>query len=208
MNIRPLKNSLVFACCVFLVAGCRDNDDAMPDPNAAATPAQDAASIDPVPDPVPASPVAGDMSATLGEKTALATLNVVNEHEIATGRQALSKGVSGDVAAFAEMMVQAHSDNRAKTTALQPGSPDEQGQALQAKGEAELAELAKLEGNAYSKAYVDAMVKGHEEALALLDDKLIPAASSENARAHLTETRASVAEHLQRAKALQAQSNP
>jgi putative membrane protein len=52
------------------------------------------------------------------------------------------------------------------------------------------------------------MVKGHEEALALLDDKLIPAASSENARAHLTETRASVAEHLQRAKALQAQSNP
>lgn len=211
MNIRFPKNLLVLSICVFLAAGCREGDDGMPEPAADTTAAGTAATNDPATDATQTPPATGADTATngdlSGEKSALANLNVVNDHEIAAGRQALSKGVAGDVKAFAELMIQAHSDNRAKTEALQPGSPNEEGQALKTKGETELADLAKLEGDAYSKAYVDAMVKGHEEALALLDGKLIPAAVSDGAKAHLTETRGHVADHLQRAKALQGQTS-
>ena len=53
------------------------------------------------------------------------------------------------------------------------------------------------------KAYIDAMVKGHQEALSLIDDRLLPAAQDTNVRTFLTNSREHVAMHLERAKALQ-----
>jgi putative membrane protein len=183
--------------------------------------------------------MAGDAAMGTGpDGRALAMLNAINAHEIAASQQALEKGVEGDVAAYARMMIEQHTENRQKTTSLastatsganamegavagtDPGmgratasAADAMGtaagasdaQALRAKSERELATLGQQNGAAYSSAYIDAMVKGHTEALALLDDQLIPSATRPEVKAHLTTSREHVAEHLERAKALQAQ---
>ena len=71
------------------------------------------------------------------------------------------------------------------------------------KGEQELEALGRTEGDAYARAYIDAMVKGHTEALDALDNRIIPAATRPEVKAHLDTTRGHVAQHLERAKALQ-----
>ncbi len=131
-------------------------------------------------------------------------LNAINDHEIAAGQQALSKGAQGAVAEFARLMIDEHSDNRQKTDALgaDTGSPDAAAQ--RDKGRRELDALAAKNGAEYQTAYLDAMVKGHAEALEALDTKLIPAAETEAAREHLAQTRRHVADHLRRAREIQA----
>ena len=143
------------------------------------------------------------MAASDRERGALGVLNAINEHEIAAGEQALGRSVPEDVAAYARMMVEQHSDNRDKTNQFGPNAGDPKATAQRDKGAAELKALAAKSDKEYAKAYVDAMVKGHTEALATLDNNLIPAAESDAVRTHLTTTRGHVADHLERAKALQ-----
>lgn len=158
-------------------------------------------------DPSPASTFAdANEAGAAGDGEALAMVAAVDEHEIAAAEQARAKGVDGDVLAYADLLYGDHSENLARTRALaSPGldsdSPDVMRQ--REKGEAELAKLAALEGDAYETAYVDAMVKGHTEALAMLDERLIPSARDEAIKAHLTATREHISMHLQKAKALQ-----
>ena len=147
--------------------------------------------------------MAGTMAASDRERGALGVLNAINEHEIAAGEQALGRSVPEDVAAYARMMVEQHSDNRDKTNQFGPNAGDPKATAQRDKGAAELKALAAKSDKEYAKAYVDAMVKGHTEALATLDNNLIPAAESDAVRTHLTTTRGHVADHLERAKALQ-----
>jgi putative membrane protein len=137
------------------------------------------------------------------ERGALGVLNAINEHEIAAGQQALSKNVPDDVAKFAQMMVDEHSKNRDQTNRFGPNADDAKAAAQRSKGKAELDTLGKQSGDGYAKAYVDAMVKGHAEALAALDNDLIPAATDPAVKTHLTDTRTAVAKHLESAKQLQ-----
>ena len=116
---------------------------------------------------------------------------------------ALGKGVGGDVAAYAQMMIDEHTRNREQTSAFEPDEASAEAQAQKAKGEQELEALGRMEGDAYAKAYIDAMVKGHTEALDALDNRIIPAATRPEVKAHLDTTRGHVAQHLERAKALQ-----
>ncbi|MDH5835656.1 DUF4142 domain-containing protein [Luteimonas kalidii] len=138
-----------------------------------------------------------------GEDEALGVLNAINEHEIAAGEQALEKGVEGPVADYARMMIEEHTRNREQTSALGADSGSPQARQQMQKGERQLATLGALDGDAYRQAYVEAMVAGHTEALASLDQRLIPAATSEDARAHLQTTREHVARHLELARELQ-----
>lgn len=140
-------------------------------------------------------------AANVTQADALALLAAVNEHEIAAADQALGKNVTGDVRAFAEMMRTEHTKNLQDTTRL--GSAASTHAAVTAhkqKGEAELRTLDAQTGKAYEKAYMDAMVKGHEEALAAIDNTMLPAATEDNVRQHFTATRAAVAKHLERAR--------
>ncbi|MBO9715961.1 MAG: DUF4142 domain-containing protein [Pseudoxanthomonas sp.] len=176
---------------------------------AAAAPADGMAGTAPGAAPAAGDAARGDMPGTpadaamAAERSALGVLNAINSHEIAAGRQALDKGVSGDVAGFAQMMIDQHGENRDQTAAFDPDENSAEAQAQKAKGEQELATLGQKSGDAYARAYVDAMVKGHTEALAALDDRLIPAATRPEVKAHLATTREHVAQHLERAKALQ-----
>jgi putative membrane protein len=177
-------------------------DTATPDgtPTDTTTPATGATPATPSADATGATP-AGSLAEP--ERGALGVLNAINEHEVAAGQQALSKNVPDDVAKFAQMMVDEHSRNRDQTNRFGPNADDPKAAAQRDKGKAELEALGKQSGDAYAKAYVDAMVKGHTEALAALDNDLIPAATDPAVKTHLTDTRAAVAKHLETAKQLQ-----
>ena len=143
-------------------------------------------------------------SAQPDDAVALGLLGAVNEHEIAAGKQAQDKGVTGDVLAFAKMMVTDHTANLAKTRSLGTLADNPEIQAMKKTGEDDLRTLGQGSGNDYARAYIAAMVKGHQEALNLIDDEMIPAATTEPVKIHLADTRKKVAAHLDMAKQLQA----
>lgn len=140
------------------------------------------------------------------EAEALMLLMAVNDHEIAAAEQARGKKVDGATLEFANLMRDEHGKNQAETRRLIGASARAESGAVKEqkrKGAAELAKLSALNGDAYEKAYIDAMVKGHTDALAMLEARLIPAASTDAVRKHLSATREHVAMHLERARALQ-----
>lgn len=215
MKIRPLHLALL-ATGALALAACR-NDSPNPDersPGASGATASTAAPADgsaaqTLPGEGPGMGTAPDATAdaqgvaTAGaERGALGVLNAINDHEIAAGRQALDKGVQGPVADYARTMIEEHSRNREKTLAMNPDSEAADARAQRRKGEQQLQALAGRQGEEYSRAYVQAMVQGHEEALAALDGKLIPAATTSEAVTHLRKSREHVAMHLQQARAL------
>jgi len=202
-HIKRIATPALLAIAIAGLTACGNNDrnDADVDPAVTDTTADTAAQTGTGMDPA-----LGDNNnntANPDEAAALGVLNAINEHEIATSEQALAKGVTGPVADYARMMIDQHGQNRTQTSALGPDADAQDAQAQRQKAEQERSTLDQLEGEAYSKAYVDAMVKGHTEALAALDQKLIPAAEREEVRRHLTTTREHVAQHLEQARALQ-----
>lgn len=192
------------AALAMALAGCNrdrapDADDAMSTPPAATTPTDGT-----YPD---ANAPGTDMpAADTGQQEALGLLAAVDEHEIAAAQQAKSKNVDGAELDYANMMESAHSQNLAATRALMMADAAEPAAVadLKAKGQAELDRLGALQGDEYEDAYIDAMVAGHQDALAMLDSRLIPAARDAAVRQHLQSTREQVAAHLEQARQLQA----
>src|SRR5690606_29564460 len=119
-------------------------------------------------------------------------------------RQAKSRNVDGAELEYANMMETAHSQNLEATRALMAADAAEPAAVadLKAKGQAELDRLGALQGDEYEDAYIGAMVAGHQDALAMLDTRLIPAARDEAVRRHLQATRDQVAAHLEQAREL------
>ncbi len=156
---------------------------------------------------------AGDTAGAAGamsEGDALGMLTVVNEHEIASSEAAQKKGVKGPVADFAKMMITDHTKNQQQTRALEGTAGVTIGTAGEvathrAKHEAERTQMAALNGQEFERAYVDAQVRGHQETLTMLDQRLLPAAQNAALKQHLTTTRTAVAAHLEQARALQGQ---
>ena len=67
----------------------------------------------------------------------------------------------------------------------------------------DLGELANLSGDALDKAYVDREVKAHEAMLGAIDNRLLPAAKSDDVRRSLVELRAEATAHLAQAQGVQ-----
>lgn len=191
--------ALLLCLTVFALSACDRRDPADNTPDPAAT----AAGTPPASAPASADAVSDTAPPTADDSLALGLLGAVNEHEIAAAKQAEEKKVSAPVMEFAEMMETQHSENQAKTTSLGTLASTPEVQAMVDKGKRELDELGKKSGKEYETAYIDAMVKGHTEALSLIDTRLISLASSEPVKKHLTETRDHVAMHLEAAKKLQ-----
>ena len=63
--------------------------------------------------------------------------------------------------------------------------------------------LVPLDGPAFAGAYLAAMVKNHNEVLAMIDGQLLPNTANPALKQHLTQTRSSIEQHLQDAKRLQ-----
>lgn len=156
---------------------------------------------------VPGSPMR-DMSGKEGtEAEVLSFVAAIDLNEILAAAEAQKKKISEPVINFAKMLHTEHGANMAKT--LQVGesikvipTDTKAVDALKKKGAAELATLVPLDGKDFETAYLDAMIKGHNEALMMIDNKLIPTAKNDSLKKHLADTRAHVAMHLEEAKKL------
>jgi putative membrane protein len=123
--------------------------------------------------------------------------------------EAGKKKLSQPVADYAKMLHMEHGMNLEKSLMLGQKldvTPTETTAVdkLRVKGAGELAMLVPLEGEKFAVAYLAAMIKGHTEVLDMIDSQLLKRAADEAVKAHLTETRGSVAKHLAAAKQLQA----
>jgi predicted outer membrane protein len=195
--------SVVGALLALAVAGGCDRreipeNQPTPEPTSAAP-----AATNPT-EPAPAAEASPAAAPATDDALALGLLAAVNEHEIAAAQQAESKKVSAPVLAYAQMMEKQHGDNLAKTKSLGSLAATPEVQAMKEKGKSDLEALGQKNGKDYETAYVDAMVSGHTEALALIDGRLLSLASAGPVKDHLTETRGHVATHLEEAKKLQA----
>lgn len=167
--------------------------------------------------PAPATiPAAGAANAethngsddAMSQTAALQTIVEIDQHEIAAAEQAQQKAMAADVKAFADTLRNDHSRNLTMSRKLLDGADggDAMGKSaiadLRSGHEAERQQLADLDGDAYQAAWLDAMVRGHNDTLDKLDNQLIPAANDENVKRHLADTRDSIASHLEAAKAL------
>ena len=199
-----MKTSLLLAGALTIatLGACdrREMPENQPTPEPA-TPAPDAAAAAST---APAATPPAPTTASSDDSLALGLLGSVNEHEIAAARQAKEKKVSAPVLAYAEMMETEHSANQAKTQSLGTLASTDEVKAMKEQGATELATLGQKSGKDYETAYIEAMVKGHTDALALIDTRLLTLASSEAVKQHLTDTRDHVAKHLAAAQKLQA----
>ncbi len=138
----------------------------------------------------------------------LETLIVIDNNEIHAAKVALNRSSNLHVKNFAETMVKDHSNNLKKTENLAHQDkiipkPCEKSMALHQKGKQLLEKLETIPKHEFNLTYIHAMVKGHEEALNLINEKLLPNAKNENVIAHLKATRKTVSYHLQMAQEVQ-----
>jgi putative membrane protein len=134
-------------------------------------------------------------------------LVVLNKNEISAAKEVSKKKVSAQVKSYAALMKKDHGKNLTQTLKLskklnQKPIDNEMIVSLKEKGKQELTTLSALNAMAFEKAYIDDMVKGHEEALVVIDNEL-PNVTNPALKKHLETTRAAVAQHLEKAKEIQ-----
>ncbi len=131
-----------------------------------------------------------------------------NQVDIDAGKLAEGKAQSPEVKKFAEAMVTDHSavnkaagdlvhklnvapENNATSDSLKKG------------GDENMANIKKMQGAAFDRAYVDHEVAYHEAVIDALDQTLIPNAQNAELKALLVKVRPSFVAHLEHAKHLQ-----
>lgn len=160
---------------------------------------------------IPGSPkrvAMSDSGKAGGDGEILGFVGAVDENEVLAAAEAQKKKISGPVLDYAKMLHKEHGRNVADTlklgqkigvTPLETPAVDK----LRVKGASELAALIPLDGDQFASAYIAAMVKGHAEALDMIDNQLLKNARNDAVKKHLTETRRHVDRHLQEAKKIQ-----
>lgn len=137
-------------------------------------------------------------------RQALGLLRTVDEQEIEAAEEALERThLDTDVAEYAEMLLSHHSENLAAAQALrlEPFTSPEVSDFAERRAE-RLQALDGIEDDSeFASAYVQTMVEGHEQSLAMLD-RLLPEAVDEDARDYLAGSRRSMSQHLQRGREL------
>lgn len=137
----------------------------------------------------------------------VAFIMVLNKNEIAAADLTKHKKANKAVEGYADLMIKEHSKNLMDTEKLskeQKIAPvdSEMVVSLRNKGEEEITTLTPLVGKAYEVAYIDAMVKGHTDALASIDTFLKEVKNPE-LKTFLEGTRTHVKHHLAKAQAIQ-----
>jgi putative membrane protein len=109
---------------------------------------------------------------------------------------------------FAQLMVANHTDVNKAAKALASKlhvTPEENPTSLSLKEGADknVANLRKLSGSAFDKAYIDHEVAYHQAVLDAVDKTLIPSAHNAELKALLTQARPTFVTHLEHAKQVQ-----
>lgn len=138
-------------------------------------------------------------------------LIILNNNEIKAADLANTKNVSPAVKSYSDMLKKDHTKNLRDTeklsqkTSINPVSSSES-TALEQAGKDTGAKLSPLNNSKFQVDYLDAMVKGHSEALNKIDQDLNTVSNPE-LKKHLEKTRKSVLKHLNTAKSLQSKQN-
>ena len=132
-----------------------------------------------------------------------------NQVDIDAGKLARSKGHDKEVRDFGQRMITDHTGvNKSATELVEKlhvtPEPNATSKSLQEGGDQNMANLKKLEGAAFDKAYIDHEVTYHEAVLNALDKTLIPSAQNAELKALLVKVRPAFVAHLEHAKQVQA----
>ncbi len=137
----------------------------------------------------------------LSDAQILQIVIVANEGEVAEGEVASAKASHDTVKAFAQEMIddhtQAAADARAVATAnaITPTSSAVSA-ALEAQAQATVAALNSLGEPQFDGAYMASQVNAHQSVLVLVNDALLPQAVNTDLRAYLLTMRTAVQTHL------------
>lgn len=133
-----------------------------------------------------------------------------NQVDIDAGKLAKAEGHSKEVKEFAQRMITDHSGvNKSATELVEKlhvtPEPSATSESLKKGGDENLANLKKLHGAAFDKAYIDHEVAYHEAVLSAVDQTLIPNAQNAELKALLVKVRPAFVAHLDHAKHIQAE---
>lgn len=156
---------------------------------------------------IPGSPVRGTDNAKASgtDEEILAFLIAMDDNVVVAATVVHQKKIGGDIGKLAQTLHEEHGKSQAKTMALgkSMGTTPVDTKAvdnLRVKGAGDLAKIVPLKGAEFERAFVAGMVKGHTEALAMIDGQLLPAAKDKDLQKHLGKVREHVTEHLEKLK--------
>lgn len=137
----------------------------------------------------------------------VAFMVVLNKNEIAAADLTKQKKVDKAVKSYAKLMLKEHTQNLLDTEKLSKKQKikavdTEMVVSLQEKGKEELNALSPLADKAYETAYINAMVKGHTDAAASINN-FLKEVSNPKLKAHLETTLTHVQHHLAKAEEIQ-----
>ena len=161
------------------------------------------------------------VAASLGLSTAIALAQSPNDAQIASivvtanqvdidaGQLAKSTSTNPEVKQFAQLMITDHTGVNKSAVALVTKlkvTPEDNptSQSLKSGGEQNVANLKKLKGADFDKAYIDHEVAYHQQVLDAVDKTLIPSAQNAELKALLVKVRPAFVAHLEHAKKVQA----
>jgi putative membrane protein len=131
-----------------------------------------------------------------------------NQVDIDAGKLAEKQGSNAEVKAFGKQMVTDHTgvNKQATDLAKKLGVKPEDNptsQSLKKGGDENLANLKKLKGKAFDKAYVDHEVAYHQAVLDAIDKTLVPSAQNAELKGLIEKVRPAFVAHLEHAKMIQ-----
>src|SRR5690348_14198255 len=131
-----------------------------------------------------------------------------NQIDVDAGKLAKSKSKNKEVQKFAQQMITDHTAENKQAGALatklgvKPEDSDTS-KSLKKGAQENMANLKKLKGAAFDKAYVDHEVAYHEQVLGAIDKVLIPSAQNAELKGLIEKVRPAIQAHLDHAKHLQ-----
>jgi putative membrane protein len=147
--------------------------------------------------------------AALTDGQILQVLANVDSGEIEQAQVALTKATSPAVRQFAQHMLDQHTQSKqegqtlASETKIIP-SPSEPAQEVRTKGATVLDKLNTADTASFDSTYMNSQLQQHKDVLKMLDEKLLPSASSPELRTTLEKVKAMVQHHIEMAQQIQA----
>src|SRR5690606_22687813 len=128
----------------------------------------------------------------------------VHRSEIEQARLAQQRASSPEVRQFAAMMIEQHTQAQQQESALNLGEERSPlAQQLEARSQATLQALTSMQGEAFDRAYLEAQVVAHQQALDTIQNELRPNAQNPELQVHLQQLQPKVAQHLEHARQAQ-----
>jgi putative membrane protein len=146
------------------------------------------------------------MPGMMSDADVAAVVTNANQGEIAQGQAASTRASSTDVRAFAQMMVNDHTNalNQARDlfsrTNINANTNNDVASNLQSNANQTLSALNTYNGSEFDRQYMQSQVDMHQWLLNSLDNTLIPSARNRDFRSFLQTQRSAVAMHLDRAR--------